>query len=116
MFASIPNLSHDHSLRIIVVAKPCLVSNPEPGSSGLTTLLLGLTYLLSLTSTVSMFEYDFFLYIFSDYNQRDRELVAITSIQLAPLWNLILVYAVILAVCIHGYYPISYHCGIGSSR
>jgi tRNA A-37 threonylcarbamoyl transferase component Bud32 len=69
---------------------------------GLITLLLGLTYLLSLTSTVSMFEYDFFLYIL-ELQPVDRELVAITSIRLAPRWNLILVYAVILAVCVHGY-------------
>ena len=69
---------------------------------GLTTLLLGLTYLLSLTSTVSMFEYDFFLYIL-ELQPVDWELVAITSIRLAPRWNLILVYAVILAVCVHGY-------------
>ena len=69
---------------------------------GLITLLLGLTYLLSLTSTVSMFEYDFFLYIL-ELQPVDWELVAITSIRLAPRWNLILVYAVILAVCVHGY-------------
>ena len=69
---------------------------------GLITLLLGLTYLLSLTSSVSMFEYDFFLYIL-ELQPVDQELVTITSIRLAPQWNLILVYAVILAVCVHGY-------------
>jgi tRNA A-37 threonylcarbamoyl transferase component Bud32 len=69
---------------------------------GLITLLLGLTYLLSLTSSVSMFEYDFFLYIL-ELQPVDQELVTITSIRLAPQWNLILVYAVILVVCVHGY-------------
>ena len=69
---------------------------------GLITLLLGLTYLLSLTSSVSMFEYDFFLYIL-ELQPVDQELATITSIRLAPQWNLILVYAVILAVCVHGY-------------
>jgi tRNA A-37 threonylcarbamoyl transferase component Bud32 len=69
---------------------------------GLITLLLGLTYLLSLTSSVSMFEYDFFLYIL-ELQPVDQELVTIISIRLAPQWNLILVYAVILVVCVHGY-------------
>jgi serine/threonine-protein kinase len=67
----------------------------------LITLLLGFTYLLSLTSSVSMFEYDYFLYIVG-LQPTGRELVAITSIQLAPQWNLILFYGVILAVCVYG--------------
>jgi tRNA A-37 threonylcarbamoyl transferase component Bud32 len=67
-----------------------------------TTLLLGLTYLLSLTSAVSMFEYDFFLYIL-ELQPADRELVAIESIRLAPKWSLILVYGSMLAVYVHRY-------------
>ncbi len=69
---------------------------------GLTTILLVFTYLLSLTSTVSMFEYDLFLYILG-LQPADRELVAITSIQIAPKWSLVLVYGLILAVYVPNY-------------
>ncbi len=69
---------------------------------GLTTLLLVVTYLLSLTSWVSQFEYDLFLYILG-LQPADRELIAISSIRQAPQWSLLLVYAVILAVYVRRY-------------
>jgi serine/threonine-protein kinase len=68
--------------------------------AGLTALLLGLTYSLSLTSAVSMFEHDFLLYILG-LQPTDRELVTIQSIQPAPQWSLLLVYGLILAVYVH---------------
>ena len=101
MFASIPDLSHDHSPELSSL-EAVFSFKSRAWQLGLTTLLLGLIYLLSLTSSVSMFEYDFFIYIVG-LQPADRELVAITSIQLAPQWSLILVYGVILAVCVHGY-------------
>jgi serine/threonine-protein kinase len=67
---------------------------------GLTAVLLGLTYALSLTSTVVMFEYDIFLYIIG-LQSASRELVAIESLQLAPQWSLILIYGLILVVYAH---------------
>ena len=69
---------------------------------GLTTILLVVTYLLSLTSTVSTFEYDLFLYIL-DLQPDDRELIAISSIRVAPQWSLLLVYALILAIYVRKY-------------
>jgi tRNA A-37 threonylcarbamoyl transferase component Bud32 len=69
---------------------------------GLTAVLLGFTYLLSLTSTVSMFEYDLFLYILG-LQPADREFVAIRSIRDAPQWSLLLVYGLILAVYVRKY-------------
>ncbi len=69
---------------------------------GLTAFLLGFTYLLSLTSTVSMYEYDLFLYTLG-LQPADRELVAITSIQHAPQWSLILIYGLMLAVYVRKY-------------
>jgi hypothetical protein len=52
---------------------------------GLTTILLVVTYLFSLTSTVSTFEYDLFLYIL-DLQPYDRELFYRSSISVAPRW------------------------------
>ncbi len=69
---------------------------------GLTALLLGFTYLLSLTSPVSTFEYDLFLYIL-DLQPTDRELVAISSIKFAPQWSLLIAYGLILAVYVSRY-------------
>lgn len=69
---------------------------------GFTMLLLGFTYLVSLTSAVSSFEYDFFLFILG-LQPADRELVAIKSIQLAPQWSLLPVYGLIFAVYVYRY-------------
>ncbi len=69
---------------------------------GLTTILLVVTYLSSLTSTISTFEYDLFLYILG-LQPDDRELIAISSIRVAPQWSLLLVYALILAIYVRKY-------------
>ena len=69
---------------------------------GLTVILLVFTYLLSLTSTVSRFEFDLFIYILG-LQPTDREIVAITSIRYAPQWCLVLVYGSILAVYVRKY-------------
>ncbi|MCP4469727.1 MAG: serine/threonine protein kinase [Gammaproteobacteria bacterium] len=69
---------------------------------GLTSILWGFTFLLSLTSTVSNFEYDLFLHIVA-LQPADRELVAIQSIQHAPQWILLLVYGLVLAVYVRCY-------------
>ncbi len=69
---------------------------------GLTAILLVFTYLLSLTSTVSGFEYDLFLYIL-DLQPRGRELIAVPSIRVAPQWALLLIYALILGVYVRKY-------------
>ena len=68
--------------------------------SGLTTLLLGLTYLLSLTSTVKLFEVDVLLYML-ELQPTGWGPVAIESIQSAPGWYLIPVYGVILVIFNH---------------
>jgi serine/threonine-protein kinase len=68
--------------------------------SGLTTLLLGLTYLLSLTSTVKGFEVDVLLYML-ELQPTGWGPVAIESIQSAPGWYLIPVYGVILVIFNH---------------
>jgi len=65
-------------------------------------ILLVVTYLLSLTSTVSTLEYDLFLYILG-LQPQDRELFAISSIRDAPQWSLLLVYALILAIYVRKY-------------
>jgi serine/threonine-protein kinase len=69
---------------------------------GLTTILLVFTYLLSLTSTVSTFEYNLFLYILG-LQPSDRELFTIASIRIAPQWSLLPVYALMLAVYVRRY-------------
>ena len=69
---------------------------------GLTAILWGFTFLLSLTSAVSNFEYDLFLHIV-ELQPADRELVAIQSIQHAPQWILLLVYGLVLAVYVRRY-------------
>jgi len=69
---------------------------------GLTTILLVVTYLFSLTSTVSTFEYDLFLYIL-DLQPYDRELFYRSSISVAPRWSLLLVYAPIFIFYVDRY-------------
>ena len=69
---------------------------------GLIAILWGFTFLLSLTSAVSNFEYDLFLYIVG-LQPPDRELVAIPSVQPAPQWILLLVYGLVLAVYVRRY-------------
>jgi len=69
---------------------------------GLTTLLLLITYLLSLTEAVSTFEYELFLYIL-ELKPAGQELMAIASIRFAPRWILFLVYGLILAVYVSRY-------------
>ena len=66
----------------------------------LITLLLGLSFLLNLTSTVSMFEAGALLYILG-LQPTGQELVAIDSIQFAPQSSLILVYGSMLWVFMH---------------
>ncbi len=69
---------------------------------GLTAILLVFTYLLSLTSTVSGFEYNLFLYIL-DLQPKGRELISIPSIRVTPQWTLLLIYALILGVYVRKY-------------
>ena len=69
---------------------------------GLTSVLLVFTYLLSLTATVSTFEYDLFSYILG-LQPADRELFAVTSIVLAPPWLILLAYALILGLYVRKY-------------
>lgn len=69
---------------------------------GLTAILWGFTYLLSLTTAVSSFEYDLFLHIVES-QPADRELVAIQTIQHASQWILVLVYGLVLAVYVRRY-------------
>ncbi len=69
---------------------------------GLTTILLVATYLLSQTSAVSTFEGDLFLYILG-LQPEDRELLAISSMRVAPQWSLLLVYGLILAIYVSKY-------------
>ena len=65
-------------------------------------ILLVFTYLLSLTSVISTFEYNLFIYILG-LQPDDRELIAITSIRFAPQWSVLLVYGLILAVYVRRY-------------
>jgi hypothetical protein len=69
---------------------------------GLTVTLWAFTCLLSLTSAVSAFEYDLFLYIL-ELQPTERELVAIQSIRAAPEWSLLLIYGLILAAFVQRY-------------
>lgn len=69
---------------------------------GLTTILLVVTYLSSLTSTVSTLEYDLFLYMLN-LQPGDRELFSISSISVAPRWSLLLVYAPIFIFYVDRY-------------
>lgn len=69
---------------------------------GLTAGLLVFTYLVSLSSAVSSFEYDLFLYIL-DLQPADREPIAIASIRMLPAWAVLLVYALILALYVRRY-------------
>jgi serine/threonine-protein kinase len=69
---------------------------------GLIVILWGFTYLLSLTSAVSNFEYDLFLYIV-ELQPADRELVTIQSMRDVPQWVLLLVYGLLLAVYVRRY-------------
>ena len=69
---------------------------------GLTSVLLAFTYLLSLTSTVSMLEYDLFRYIIG-LQPAARELVTATSIRYAPQWSLVLGYGFIFGFYVRKY-------------
>ena len=69
---------------------------------GLTAGLLIFTFLVSLTSMVSSFEFDLFLYIL-DLQPADRELIKITSIRVLPPWAMLLVYALILGLYVRRY-------------
>ena len=69
---------------------------------GLTGCLLLFTYLVSLTSGVSALEYDLFSYIVSLIPSQ-RELLAVSSIRVAPQWTVLLVYCLILAVYVSKY-------------
>jgi len=69
---------------------------------GLIAILWGFTYLLSLTSAVSNFEYDLFLHIV-ELQPVNREFVSIQSVQHAPQWILLLVYGLVLAVYVRSY-------------
>ena len=68
--------------------------------AGFTVILLVVTYLLSLTSAVSEFEYDLFIYILG-LQPSDREMLAAASITLAPAWSVLLVYSVIFGFYVH---------------
>lgn len=69
---------------------------------GLTGCLLLFTYLVSLTSVVSVLEYDLFSYIVSLLPSQ-RELLSESNIRVAPQWSVLLVYCLILAVYVRKY-------------
>lgn len=69
---------------------------------GLTALLWCFTFLLSLTSTVSGFEFDLFLYLL-ELQPANRELVSLQSIRFAPQWSLLLIYGLIMALYVNRY-------------
>jgi serine/threonine-protein kinase len=69
---------------------------------GLTAILWVTTSLLSLTPTISGFEFDLFNYLL-DLQPQNREPIAIQSIRFAPQWSLLLVYGLILAVYVRRY-------------
>ena len=64
---------------------------------GLTGCLFILTYLFSTTQSIGALEYDLFLYILH-LLPSDRELIALSSIRVAPQWILLLVYLFILSI------------------
>ena len=68
----------------------------------MTAILWGFTYLLSLTSLVSSFEYNLFLYI-QGLQPSDRDAIAIQSVRYAPQWLLFLLYGAILAIYVRRY-------------
>ncbi len=69
---------------------------------GLTASLLVLTYLGSRISTVSLLEYELYLYIVN-LLPSDRELDVLSSFTAAPQWVVILVYGVLLASYVQTY-------------
>ena len=69
---------------------------------GLIIILWCFTFLLSLTTFVSEFEYGLFLHIL-DLQPVNRELVAIQSIRVTPQWILLLIYGAILAMYVRRY-------------
>jgi serine/threonine-protein kinase len=64
---------------------------------GLTGCLFILTYLVSTTQGIGSLEYDLFLYILH-LLPADRELIALSSIHLAPQWAVLLVYGFLLSI------------------
>ena len=69
---------------------------------GLTAILWCFTFLLSLTTFVSEFEYDLFQYIL-ELQPVSRDSVAEQSIRFAPQWSLLLIYGLILAIYVRRY-------------
>ena len=69
---------------------------------GLIAILWCFTYLLSLTTFVSGYEYDLFQYILG-LQPLSRDPVVTQSIRYAPQWSLLLVYGLILAVYVRRY-------------
>ncbi len=64
---------------------------------GLTVILWCFTVLLSLTTTVSEFEYNLFLYMV-EFQPASRDFISLQSIRIAPQWSLLFVYALIFGV------------------
>jgi serine/threonine-protein kinase len=64
---------------------------------GFTVCLIILTYLFSRTQAIWTLEYELFLYILH-LLPSDRELLALTSIYVAPQWAVLMVYAFLLAI------------------
>jgi len=69
---------------------------------GLTATFLCFTYLLSLTTFVSGFEYDLFQYIL-ELQPVGFDPITTQSIRFAPQWSLLLVYGLIMAVYVRRY-------------
>ena len=76
-----------------------LVTSPKSKlwQPGLTGCLFFLTYLIGTTQSIGSFEYEFLLYILH-LLPTNRELLELSSINLAPPWAVILLYSFLLAV------------------
>ena len=79
------------------VAKLVINAKSKLWQPGLTGCLFILTYLYSVTQGIWSLEYDLFLYILH-LLPADRELVAPSSIHLAPQWAVLLVYGFLLSI------------------
>ncbi len=75
------------------------MTNPKTNlwQPGLTGCLLVLAYLLSTTQTIGSLEKEFFLYLLQ-LLPADREFFALSSINLAPQWAVLLLYGILLVI------------------
>ncbi len=84
------------------VGKLVISANSKLWQPGLTGCLFILTYLISATQGIWALEYDLFLYILH-LLPSERELLALSSIRLAPQWAVLLVYGLLLAIYVIKY-------------